>query len=163
MWVCTPADLSGRATMVVNWRAGFAFVSAIETDPSRGVVSFPSSTKRSAYRRCLGGEQLWYFDELTPSDWEPKYFAAADPSDLSFRREGDHDNLRIRIGELRTPHHTLKVRGYLCGLLSLLQPPHIDARRVIILGQWNMLGLKKCRFVGYALSIHARFSAAWVD
>lgn len=54
--------------------------------------------------------QLWYYDERTPANWEPKYFAAADPSELSFRRDGDHDTLRIRIGDLCTPHHHLKVR-----------------------------------------------------
>ena len=53
--------------------------------------------------------QLWYFDERTPPDWEPKHFEAADPSDLCFRKEVDHHSLRVRIGELRTPHHTLKV------------------------------------------------------
>ncbi|CAN0501853.1 unnamed protein product, partial [Discosporangium mesarthrocarpum] len=54
--------------------------------------------------------QLWYYDDRTPSDWEPRYFASADPSDLSFSRHGDHDHLRIRIGEVTTPYHSLKVR-----------------------------------------------------
>lgn len=67
--------------------------------------------------------QLWYFDERTPPDWEPKHFEAADPRDLCFKKEADHHSLRVRIGELRTPHHTLKVSRAVTWAASVIRSP----------------------------------------
>ncbi|CAM9800152.1 unnamed protein product [Ascophyllum nodosum] len=75
----------------------------------RSLMQFSDTLSEVPSERVVN-MKLWYFDERTPADWEPKYFRAADPSELSFKRDGDHDILRIRIGEIQTPHHAVKVR-----------------------------------------------------
>lgn len=57
--------------------------------------------------------QLWYFDDRTPEGWQPKHFREADPSELKFSKGSEdeeiEDKLKIKIGDLATPHHTLSV------------------------------------------------------
>ncbi|CAN0331583.1 unnamed protein product, partial [Hapterophycus canaliculatus] len=59
--------------------------------------------------------KLWYFDERTPPGWQPNHFREADPSELKFKNARDDpdidDKLKIKIGDLKTPHHTLSVRA----------------------------------------------------
>ena len=58
--------------------------------------------------------QLWYFEDRTPAGWQPKHFREADPAELKFSRGRDDkeidSKLKIKIGDLTTPHHTLSVR-----------------------------------------------------
>ncbi|CAM9098815.1 unnamed protein product, partial [Laminaria digitata] len=75
----------------------------------RSLIQFSNTLEELPKERVIN-IKLWYFDERTPPDWEPKHFEAADPRDLCFKKEADHHSLRVRIGELRTPHHTLKVQ-----------------------------------------------------
>lgn len=58
--------------------------------------------------------QLWYFEDRTPAGWQPKHFREADPAELKFSKGRDDEEidskLKIKIGDLTTPHHTLSVR-----------------------------------------------------
>lgn len=62
---------------------------------------------------AVGIFQLWYFDDRTPPGWQPEYFREADPSELAFKNgksdKDIQDKLKIKIGDLQTPHHTLSV------------------------------------------------------
>ena len=49
---------------------------------------------------------MQYYDDITPTDYEPKYFAAARSDVLQFER----NVLRVKIGKIETPSHTLNLK-----------------------------------------------------
>ena len=55
-----------------------------------------------------------YFDERTPTDYEPEFFIAAKSETLKFAG----NPLKIKIGKLETPFHTLQLK--FAGLDALL-------------------------------------------
>ncbi|CAM9117446.1 unnamed protein product [Ectocarpus sp. 8 AP-2014] len=83
----------------------------------RSLISFGNTLGELPRERILN-IKLWYFDDRTPPGWQPDYFREADPSELAFKNgksdNGIHDKLKIKIGDLQTPHHTLSLRfrGY---------------------------------------------------
>ncbi|XP_076149425.1 zebrafish testis-expressed 38 [Alosa pseudoharengus] len=50
--------------------------------------------------------RLYYYDDVTPSDYEPPGFKEGVSDDLWFEGTAVH----FRVGELQTPFHTMKVR-----------------------------------------------------
>ncbi|CAM9260460.1 unnamed protein product [Ectocarpus sp. 12 AP-2014] len=83
----------------------------------RSLISFGNTLGELPRERILN-IKLWYFDDRTPPGWQPDYFREADPSELAFKNgKSDkeiHNKLKIKIGDLQTPHHTLSLRfrGY---------------------------------------------------
>eukprot|EP00752_Nemacystus_decipiens_P008268 g7393.t1 len=88
-----------------NPREAYSFDLTYPEDPRDETITF-------------GGTKLWYFEDRTPAGWQPKHFREADPSELKFSKGRDDkeidSKLKIKIGDLTTPHHTLSLRftGY---------------------------------------------------
>eukprot|EP00903_Cladosiphon_okamuranus_P019216 g17670.t1 len=83
----------------------------------RSLIAFGNTLGELPRERFLN-IKLWYFEDRTPPGWQPKHFREADPAELKFskgRDDKDIDSkLKIKIGDLTTPHHTLLLRftGY---------------------------------------------------
>ncbi|CAN0026297.1 unnamed protein product [Pylaiella littoralis] len=83
----------------------------------RSLIAFGNTLGELPRERILN-IKLWYFDDRTPEGWQPKHFREADPSELKFSKGSEdeeiEDKLKIKIGDLATPHHTLSLRftGY---------------------------------------------------
>ncbi|CAM9725294.1 unnamed protein product [Scytosiphon promiscuus] len=71
----------------------------------RSLIALGSTLGELPRERVLN-IKLWYYDERTPPGWQPNHFREADPSELKFKNA---DKLKIKIGDLKTPHHTLSL------------------------------------------------------
>jgi len=50
--------------------------------------------------------KLTYYDDVTPEDYEPPGFTAADNENFNF----DEEPMNIKVGDVQTPFHTVKLR-----------------------------------------------------
>ncbi|KAG1672310.1 HORMA domain-containing protein 1 [Nymphon striatum] len=56
--------------------------------------------------KCFMTMKLLYYDDVTPSDYEPPGFVAAPNNTFLF----DDETINIKLGEVGTPHHIVKMR-----------------------------------------------------